>query len=543
MSATLPVGSVPFNVFNPGGKAPKPRSIKLGPHRYPVFLPNIRDARLHVAGVVMTIHVLGQTVLDFRVSVPQILAAILSCFLLEIVAVFSRERVFRWPASAMLTGSGIGLIMRLPTMEAEQPWSTKSWWMYAAVASGSLATKYLIQSKNKHVFNPSNLGLMFVFVVLGSHWAEPLDFWWKPIDAWMVFAYALIIAGGSFVTWRVGLLPMAATFWVILGVGLGAVALTGHEVYSPSSLHPVSGFHYWWLVITSPETLIFVYFMLSDPKTVPRNRTRNMLFGGAVALLAVALMAPQTTEYGTKVALLGALTICCALRWVMCTVMSRRDAAQAQQFSPLAKLLSLRPSQTLIPAGLATLLLAIGIIEVGDSPLRDVVDASALPSRPTVTAANVGVSIAVTEEARRFDQAASAKRSAIAAELVTILEIERFAARQNEPDVLHSVTHGKRLTNAMTSLRREAGQSVRTAANHRFSTMELVVVPSLSEGANRLGIAATGEVSETEFSADGSIAEVNPRPFNKIFVLRKATDRWLLVDEINRDRQVRVSLQ
>ena len=59
-------------------------SISLGGARYPVVLPSRRDARLHVAAVIVTIHVLGQVDAGFQVSVPQILAAILTCAVIEV---------------------------------------------------------------------------------------------------------------------------------------------------------------------------------------------------------------------------------------------------------------------------------------------------------------------------------------------------------------------------------------------------------------------------------------------------------------------------
>ena len=54
------------------------RTLTLGRTSYPLILPNIRDPRLHVAAVIITIHVLGQVALGFQVSVPQILAAIVT---------------------------------------------------------------------------------------------------------------------------------------------------------------------------------------------------------------------------------------------------------------------------------------------------------------------------------------------------------------------------------------------------------------------------------------------------------------------------------
>ena len=62
------------------------RTLTFGGTSYPLVLPSIRDPRLHVAAVIITIHVLGQVGLHFRVSVPQILAAILTCAIIEVVA-------------------------------------------------------------------------------------------------------------------------------------------------------------------------------------------------------------------------------------------------------------------------------------------------------------------------------------------------------------------------------------------------------------------------------------------------------------------------
>ena len=89
-------------------------TLTLRSRTYPVVLPSTRDPRLHVAAVIVTIHVLGQLGLGFQVSVPQILSAILTCAVLEVALTFRARRAFVWPASAMLTGSGVALILRVP---------------------------------------------------------------------------------------------------------------------------------------------------------------------------------------------------------------------------------------------------------------------------------------------------------------------------------------------------------------------------------------------------------------------------------------------
>ena len=290
------------------------RTLTLGGTPYPLYLPSIRDPRLHVASVIITIHVLGQLGLHFRVSVPQILAAIITTAVIEIVLTFRATRSFVWPASAMLTGSGVALILRVVGTPPDQPWNTDGWYIFAGVAAFSLLTKYVIKYRGTHVFNPSNIGLVVAFVVLGSTRVEPLDFWWAPLNAWMLTAYAVIIIGGLLITRRLHLLVLAAAFWLTLNLGIGTLAASGHCMVANWSFTPVCGEDYWRVIVTSPEVLIFLFFMITDPKTTPAGQVGRVAFGILVAVVSTLLMAPQTNEFGTKVGLLAGLVVVCAAR-------------------------------------------------------------------------------------------------------------------------------------------------------------------------------------------------------------------------------------
>ena len=189
--------------------------------------------------------------------------------------------------------------------------------MFAGVAAFSLLTKYAIRYRGSHLFNPSNIGLVVAFVVLGSERVEPLDFWWAPLNGWMAIAYAVILGGGLLITTRLGLLGMAVTFWLALAAGVGVLAVAGHCMTARWAFAPVCGFDYWRVIMTSPEVLIFLFFMITDPKTVPAGRVGRVTFGVLVAMASTLLMAPQTDEFGTKVALLAGLVVVCALRPVL----------------------------------------------------------------------------------------------------------------------------------------------------------------------------------------------------------------------------------
>ena len=281
---------------------------------YPVLLPKVSDPRLHLAAVITTLQVLGQTVFDFRLSIAQILISLLTCAVLEVAITFRKQHVLMWPASALLTGNGVAFILRVPGTQHGDWWSLRGWWIFAATAAVSLLSKYVIVWRGGHVFNPSNIGLVLCFLALGPERAEPLDFWWGPMSPWLGLAFAVIVAGGLLILSRLRLLRVAVGFWLSFGVGIAVLALIGHGMTARWHLGPITGFSFWWALLSSPEVLVFLFFMITDPKTSPRGPTARVVYAVSVGLLAALLIAPTQTEYASKVALLAALAIVCALR-------------------------------------------------------------------------------------------------------------------------------------------------------------------------------------------------------------------------------------
>src|SRR6266571_2776945 len=117
------------------------RTIRIRGREYPVLLPSLRDPRLHVAAVLLTLQVLGQMVLDFRLSVAQILICLATGALIEFVVGFFKDRV----------------ILRVPGTFHGQWWSTHGIWIFVGVVTFAMASKYVIRWKGRHIFNPSNL--------------------------------------------------------------------------------------------------------------------------------------------------------------------------------------------------------------------------------------------------------------------------------------------------------------------------------------------------------------------------------------------------
>jgi Na+-transporting NADH:ubiquinone oxidoreductase subunit NqrB len=279
-----------------------------------VLLPTLRDPRLHLAAVIVSLQVLGQVAFHFRLSIAQILVALLTCAVLEMGIAFRRQHVILWPASALLTGNGVAFILRVPGTEHGDWWSLHGAWIFAATAAVGLLSKYLIRIRGRHLFNPSNFGLVLCFLLLGSDRVDPLEFWWGPMSPWLALALAIIVAGGLGILLRLRILGIAVGFWLSFAGCLAVVALSGHAMTARWHLGPISDGYFWRVLVFSPEILVFLFFMITDPKTIPEGATARRVYAVAVGVLAVLLIAPQTTEFGSKVALLVALALVCAAR-------------------------------------------------------------------------------------------------------------------------------------------------------------------------------------------------------------------------------------
>ena len=522
------------------------RSLTFGATSYPVILPNIRDPRLHVAAVVITIHVLGQVALHFRVSIPQILAAIVTCAVIEIALTFRQARAFVWPASAMLTGSGVALILRVVGTPADQPWNTDAWWVFAAVAGLSLLSKYVIKYRGTHVFNPSNIGLVVVFVVLGSTRVEPLDFWWAPLGIPLLAAYAVILGGGLQITRRLRLLGLAAAFWLTLVAGMGLLAGSGHCMTANWAFEPVCGADFWRVIVTSPEVLIFLFFMITDPKTTPGGQVGRVVFGILVGVVSTLLMAPQVDEFGTKVGLLAGLVVLCAARPLLDRFVPEPKSAADDLGRFAAGLVrgtgvgagatsgsgSARAVARVAVLVVAVLAVGVGVVAAG-SPARGrpVADVTAILNRVPheVDPATFPV-ITIGDDVLQFDQRMDqAGARDLLVTLAENLEIENQALLRGDASILTAVDHGDRLIEMQGRVAAAAASGETTITRYRFDTVAMwLLVPFGKQTGLSIGIDGRGTATTETYDKAGSLVSTRTDPFAQTFAIRRATGgRWL----------------
>src|SRR5918996_5523526 len=214
------------------------------------------DPRYLTAGFLTFILIVGQVWLRFLESFEQF--AIALAFSMGTELVLSRICYGKWPnlVSAYMTGVSIGILVRSPF-----------WWPYAAGSMLGISQKYAVQYRGRHLFNPSNFGLcMLLLAAPGSVAALSKQWTNTPWVMLLVFSLGLVVIG------RQKRLHLVFTY-VSSFVALSFVrtAITGVPVWVEVGQVLGAAFQ------------LFIFFMITDPRTTPSTRTGRIAYAMTVA--------------------------------------------------------------------------------------------------------------------------------------------------------------------------------------------------------------------------------------------------------------------
>ena len=532
---------------------PTRRTIRIRGREYPVFLPSLRDPRLHVAAVLLTLQVLGQTVLDFRLSVAQILICLATGALIEFGVGFFKDKVILWPASGLLTGNSTAFILRVPGTFHGQWWSTRGIWIFVGVVAVSMASKYLIRWRGRHIFNPSNLGLVLAFVALGPAYTEPQDLWWIPMGPWMIVTYAILLGGGLLIGWELKLLGLElgymAAFTISVAIALAPVP--DHCLVASWHATAICGRDLWQILVTSPEVLIFAFFMVPDPRTVPDGQVGRFVFGVIVAVLSVLLLGPTTLEFWTKTALLASLVFACAGRFALVRLLAPLEEAGG----PFA---AVRRLGWTAPAVFGVTLLLITALPVSaqfsthsPEPAPELPDGStpklaltlgsgpdvatwlsgsagaALPppnnSGPVSASARVWVlppipAVSISTNVIAFDPSMNAPTAKTwAHDVVLDLVIESEARRLHDLNLAEGGAEGDALTEFTDVIKQDIAAGTVIQKSYSFDRVSLnLFLPKFSTQARRLiGVTLHGTTTLVTRDASGKVVSQQTQPYAK----------------------------
>ena len=455
-----------------------------------------------------------------------------------------------WPASALLTGNGVALIMRVPGTEHGDWWSTRGWPIFASTAAVAVLSKYVTRVGNRPLLNPSNGALVVAFLIFGSDLADPQDLWWGPWSGGLALTYVVIVVGGLALMRHLRLQRVVVPFLVTYLGATAVVAASGHAMVARWHVGPITDWSWWWVVVASPELLIFLFFMITDPPTAARGNVGGAVYGAAVALVATVLMAAQGTEFATKVALLGALTLVCVFRPLIerLTPAAYGDGDRLRLVAGRVarRISSSRPRPVGAALGLLGLL-AVGGLLVGAGSGQRTAAAAVGAERPDVSALVGDVPAAtldptVAELIPGFDQA---QADALVVDLATDLVIEAESIDAQDAEALPSALVGPRLdaaslaagdtptptTDASGAAASDPGpipeadlQAPTPGQRVELTSAEVAIVRTSDspQALPSLSVIADG-------TADGE-------EFTSVFVMAKPADAYLLVDVLDPER-------
>ncbi len=162
--------------------------------------------------------------------------------------------------SAVVTCCGVSLLLRSDTM-----------WAHPLATALAMSSKFLLRIRGKHLYNPANLGVIAAITILPGTWVSPGQ--WGNDLALAVWLLML----GSIVTTRARRLDIS---WVFLSAFLGLVALR--------TLLLGQSWAIWWHQLGNGALLLFAFFMISDPMTIPNRRGPRIVYALIVATAAIA---------------------------------------------------------------------------------------------------------------------------------------------------------------------------------------------------------------------------------------------------------------
>jgi len=199
-------------------------------------------------------------------SFSRTLLAIGSAALFELVLARLTYGKFPHLASAYITGISVGILVRSP-----------EYWPYALTSAIAITSKYVLRWQGRHLWNPSNFAICAMLLLAPEYIASLSIQWGNTIWPMMV-----VWAIGSIIVYRVGRFHITATY-VISCLVLAAVrsAITGHAFLA--EVAPITG----------PMYQLFIFFMITDPKTTVRSKTGQCIVAFAVASLEMVLRLAQ----------------------------------------------------------------------------------------------------------------------------------------------------------------------------------------------------------------------------------------------------------
>ena len=239
------------------------------------------DPRDYQVTALSSLLIYGVGWLGFDIAGPQIAISLGTVLITQ----YACTRLFRLPffdpRSPLISGLSLCLLLR-----------TNSLVLAFLTAVFTIVSKFVLQWDRKHIFNPTNFGLVAMMLLTSQVWVSPAQWGSK-----LYFAFLIACAGGM-VIYRAARSDVTYAFLLAyVGILFGRAFWLGDPWAIPLKQ------------LQSGSFLLFAFYMISDPKTTPDSRTGRILFA---ILVAAGSAYVQFGLYRTN-GLLWSLALCSIL--------------------------------------------------------------------------------------------------------------------------------------------------------------------------------------------------------------------------------------
>jgi enediyne biosynthesis protein E5 len=221
------------------------------------------DVRFIAPILITLILLVGQVSFGILESYPQTLLAIAVSIILEVTLGKILTGKIPHLASAYISGISVGILIRSPFF-----------WPFALCAAISITSKYVLRLKGRHIWNPSNFGVSAMLFIAPFAVASLSIQWGNNIRAlltiWII---------GSIIIYRLRRFHITLTYVVcFLSFSLIRSFITGHAFLAEAA------------PLTGPMYQLFVFFMITDPRTGIRQSVKaQCVFAFMVAAVEFVL--------------------------------------------------------------------------------------------------------------------------------------------------------------------------------------------------------------------------------------------------------------
>ena len=243
------------------------------------FLRN--DPRYYQIAALASLLIYGVGWLGFDIEWPQIVISLATVLLTQ----YACTRIFGLPSfdprSPLISGLSLCLLLRANSLV-----------LVFLTAVVTILSKFVLKRGPKHIFNPTNFGIVAMMFLTSQVWVSPAQW-----GSQLYFGFLITCVGGI-VIYRAARSDVTYAFLLAhVGILFGRAFWLGDPWILP------------FKQLQSGSLLLFAFYMISDPKTTPDSRIGRIAFAVLVAAGAAYV---QFGLYRTN-GLLWSLALCSIL--------------------------------------------------------------------------------------------------------------------------------------------------------------------------------------------------------------------------------------